>query len=84
MSLMPDYLRLDAVDQAELEQIQKVARARLEKYRKARAVKGLDAPLLPFECSWTYEEEFRRSKGVKYHAPKPRNPNIILADSVIL
>jgi hypothetical protein len=81
---MPDYLRLDAADQAELEQIQKVARVCLEKYRKARAAKGLDAPMLPYECSWAYEEEFRNRKGAKYAAPKPRNPNIVLLDSVIL
>lgn len=45
----------------ELESIRKEARKRHEKARRAARKRGRkDFPDLPFECSWAFEEEFRR------------------------
>lgn len=50
-------------EKAELEVIRDAARVRHEKARKAAAIRGrTDFPLLPFECSWAFEEAFRRSR----------------------
>jgi hypothetical protein len=48
--------------QAALENVRRVARDRHQQSRKAARRKGRkDFPLLPFECSWAFEEQFRRS-----------------------
>ena len=61
MALMPDSLRLTPAEQTELDRIRAAARVRHEKARKAAAKAGRkDFPMLPFECSWAYEEQFRR------------------------
>ena len=61
MALLPDSMRLTAAEQAELDQIRAAARDRHEKARKAAKKAGRhDFPLFPYECSWAFEEEFRR------------------------
>lgn len=61
MALMPDYLRLTVVEQAELDEIKRLAKIRHEKARKAAAKRGRkDFPLLPYECSAAYEQGFFR------------------------
>ena len=47
----------------ELERIRKMAKIRHEKERKKS--KRKDFPLLPYECSWAFEEEFRRKQEKK-------------------
>lgn len=61
MAYLPDSLRLTPNEEAELERRRKVARERHEKARRAALKRGRrDFPSLPFECSWAYEEQFRR------------------------
>lgn len=58
---MPDSLRLNPNEQAKLTEIQENAKIRHEAARKAAKKLGRkDFPLLPFECSWAYQEQFRR------------------------
>lgn len=48
-------------NQQELKLIQDAAKLRHKKARKAASNRGRkDFPLLPYECSWAFEEEFRR------------------------
>ncbi len=62
MALMPDLLQLTTIERAELDEIRRKAKIRHEKNRKAAARQGRkDFPDLPYECSWAYEEEFRKS-----------------------
>lgn len=45
----------------ELEEIRKTAKIRHERARKAAKRQGRQHfPLLPYECSWAFEEDFRR------------------------
>lgn len=45
----------------ELEKVRAAAKVRHEKARKAARKRGrLDFPLLPYECSWAFEQEFER------------------------
>lgn len=61
MAIMPDSLRFTADEQRRLDAIKSAAKIRHEKARKAAAKKGRkDFPDLPFECSWAFEEQFRR------------------------
>lgn len=61
MALMPEELKFTPEEQAELDRIQAAAKVRHEMARKAAAAAGRRYfPLLPRECSWAYEEEFRR------------------------
>jgi hypothetical protein len=54
-------LQFTPAQQAQLDAIKQAARVRHEKARKAAAKRGRkDFPLLPFECSWAFEEQFRR------------------------
>ena len=54
-------LQFTAAEKAVLESIKKAAIIRHEKERKAAARRGRkDFPALPFECSWAFEEKFRR------------------------
>ena len=62
-NLLPNHLQLDERDEKELEAIRAVARKRHEKARRAAKKQGRNFPLLPYECSWAYEEEFRKSRG---------------------
>ncbi len=61
MALMPDHLRLTVSQIEELERIKAKAKERHEKARKAAKKAGRkDFPMLPYECSWAFEEKFRR------------------------
>jgi hypothetical protein len=64
MAFMPDHLKLTPDEQARLDGIHRAARIRHEKARKAAKRRGRhDFPLEPYECSWAYEQEFRRTIG---------------------
>ena len=55
--------------QEELERIKDIARQDHERKRRAAKARGrVDFPLLPYECSWAFEEEFKRetAKGKTY------------------
>lgn len=59
--LMPDTLKLTPTEQQALQLTRHYAKLRHERARKAALQRGRrDFPDLPFECSWAYEEEFRR------------------------
>jgi hypothetical protein len=61
MATMPDSLRFTPNQEAQLDAIRAKAKIRHEKARKAAKQKGRnDFPLLPFECSWAFEQQFRR------------------------
>jgi hypothetical protein len=61
MAKMPDHLKLTPDEQAQLDAIKQEAKIRHEKERKAAKRQGrVDFPALPYECSWAYEEEFRK------------------------
>jgi hypothetical protein len=63
LELLTGLACLSAVEQKELESIQAKAKVRHEKARKAAAKRGRkDYPMLPYECSWAFEQEFRREK----------------------
>lgn len=63
MATMPDSLRLTPAEEQELQGIRTKAKVRHEKARKAAKKRGRkDFPDLPFECSWAYEEQFRRER----------------------
>ncbi len=50
-----------------LDEIKRLAKIRHEKARRAARRRGRkDFPMLPYECSWAFEEEFRRK-----HAHNP-------------
>jgi hypothetical protein len=71
MAIIPESLKFTPEEQAKLEAIRVKTRARHERERKAAAKRGRkDYPLLPYECSWAYEEQFRRE--VSNPAPEPR------------
>jgi len=54
--------------QKQLEQIQAKAKVRHEENRKKATRQGRDFPLLPYECSWAFEEYYRKSllEGAKH------------------
>lgn len=55
-----------------LEEVKRLAKIRHERERRAARRRGRkDFPMLPYECSWAYEEEYRRKFG--------RNPEPELA-----
>jgi hypothetical protein len=61
MAVMPDEMRLTEVEQGTLDVIKQAAKVRHEKARHAARQNGRhDFPMLPFECSWAYEQEFHR------------------------
>lgn len=61
MALMPDALRFSPEEWAQLAAIKAAAVRRHERARTAAARRGRrDFPDLPYECSWAFEEEFRR------------------------
>ena len=61
MSVMPQDLRFTPDEEQALEAVRVVARTRHARAKAAARARGrLDFPLLPFECSWAYEEQFRR------------------------
>jgi hypothetical protein len=61
MALMPDSLRFTPAEEAQLEAIRVVARKRHQLARLAARRRGrVDFPESPYECSWAYEQEFRR------------------------
>lgn len=61
MSIMPKYMNFTPAEQAKLTDIQTKAKARHEKDRRAARQRGrVDFPGMPYECSWAYEEQFRR------------------------
>lgn len=52
---------LSVSERIKLSDIQSAAKVRHEKARKAARKKGRkDYPMLPYECSWAFEEEFRK------------------------
>lgn len=58
---LPVELKLTPAEELELEAVRVVARARHARAKAAAKARGrLDFPLLPFECSWAYSEQFRR------------------------
>jgi hypothetical protein len=60
---VPDSMRLSPTQQVHLEAIRTVARARHDKRRKTALKAGRSFPELPFECSWAFEEQFRRDQA---------------------
>lgn len=60
VNVVPDSLRLTPTEQAELDMIKDAARERHQKTYAARLKRGLPYPESPYECSWAYEEEFRK------------------------
>lgn len=79
MAIMPESLKFTPEEQAKLEDIRVKARARHGRARQAAAQRGRkDYPSLPYECSWAYEEEFRRlikmPDFMRPQTPKPRFP----------
>ena len=60
-NVVPEALRLAPHEQAELDRIKDAARERHREVYKARTKRGLPYPESPFECSWAFEEQFRRS-----------------------
>lgn len=61
MAQLPKHLQLSAELESKLEAIRVQARIRHELARKACRARGrVDFPLLPYECSWAYEQEFFR------------------------
>ncbi len=62
MAQLPDGLKLWPAQQAVLDAIRADATQRHEAARKAARRQGrIDFPLLPYECVWAYEEEYRRN-----------------------
>ena len=62
MNQLPESLKLTPVEQNKLDAIRVTARVRHELERKAARKRGrIHFPPLPFECSWAYEEQFRRT-----------------------
>lgn len=60
---MPHPLLLTIAERGELDRIRSAAKVRHEKARKAAARRGRhNYPELPYECSWAYEEQFRRER----------------------
>jgi len=54
-----------------LEEVKRLAKIRHEKERKAARRRGRkDFPMFPYECSWAFEEEFKRKHG--------RNPELLI------
>jgi len=71
MAIITESLKFTPEEQAKLEAIRVKARARHERERKTAAKRGRkDYPLLPYECTWAYEEQFRRE--VRNPAPETR------------
>lgn len=69
--MMPESLKFTPEEQAKLDAIRVKARARHEREREVAAKRGRkDYPLLPYECSWAYEEHFRRE--VRNSAPETK------------
>ena len=61
MAVMTDAFRLNEEEAAYLERIRVRAKERHEKARKeAKKAGRKDFPLLPVECSWAYEEKYRK------------------------
>lgn len=61
MAVMPESMRLTEDEENQLAVIRKDAKKRHEKARRAARKRGRkDFPDLPFECSWAYEQQFRR------------------------
>jgi hypothetical protein len=59
--VLPEHLKLTANEQAQLDSIKVKAKERHERARKTAKRAGReDFPVLPYECSWAFEEEFRR------------------------
>lgn len=70
-NMMPESLKLTPEERVKLEAIQTKAKERHERERKAAAQRGRkDYPLLPYECSWAYVEQFRRE--VRNPAPETK------------
>jgi len=78
MAIIPDSLRLTPEETTELAEIQRIAKEKHERNRKAALKRGrTDWPLFPFECSWAFEEQFRtqtRQFGLTHFRPKKTGP----------
>lgn len=60
---IPEDLKLTQEEQQQLSEIQAKAKVRHERARRAAAKQGrTDFPMLPYECSWAYEQEFLRER----------------------
>jgi hypothetical protein len=61
MPLMPAELKLTADEEMRLAAIRIAARDAHDLARRQAARRGRkDFPAAPYECSWAYEEQFRR------------------------
>jgi hypothetical protein len=49
-----------------LEQVRIIACTRHAKRAKSAKKQGRDFPLFPYECSWAFEEEWKRRGNVPY------------------
>lgn len=64
MDMLPDSMRLSPALQTKLDGIRSAAKVRHEKTRKAARRNGrVDFPMLPYECSWAYEQQFIRENA---------------------
>lgn len=78
---MSNPLRLTKTEMDLLDTIKAKARVRHEKERRAARQRGrLEYPLLPWECSWAYEEEFRRRVREDRSERKKHNTKVLAGD----
>lgn len=71
MAIIPESLKFTPAEQAQLDIIRAKAKQRHEFGRLAALKRDRkDWPMLPFECSWSYEEQFRR----QVRNPAPEQP----------
>ena len=71
MAIMTERLRLTEEEKSALQKIIAEAKVRHEKKRQALARRGRGSfPDLPFECSWAFEEEYRKTCRAKHGPPK--------------
>lgn len=71
MAVMPESMRLTPDEEEAIQTIRTAAKVRHEAARKAAAKRGRrDFPLLPYECSWAFENEFlsKYRNGLRYNA----------------
>ena len=78
---MSNPLRLTKTEMDLLDTIKAKARIRHEKERRSARQRGrMEYPLLPWECSWAYEEEFRRRVREDRSERKKHNTKVLAGD----
>jgi hypothetical protein len=61
MALIPDSFQFTEQEASYLEVLKTRAKARHEQARKEAKRRGRhDFPMLPYECSWAFEEKYRK------------------------